>query len=277
MMSLHATADGSAELTPYRLQPLSTFPRDLFKGKTVLVTGSGDGIGAAIAVLFAAHGARVAVHDLKPDFARRILAVVREQGGDGDAFIADLAQQGNAERLFAEAVDRLGAIDFLVNNAGRSWAVDTADIDPERADALVELDLMAALWLTKACIGHLKARAAPGGIVQISSTAGVLGFRRRAVYVAAKHGLVGLTRALALDHAEDGIRINAVLPHVIETSMYRTVATERDREVWTAGIPLGRIGTPADVAGMVMFLCSPAASYLTGGTFVVDGGALAGQ
>ena len=82
---------------------------------------------------------------------------------------------------------------------------------------------------------------------------------------------------MALDHAQDGIRINAVLLYVIETPMYRSVATERDRAVWMAGIPLGRIGTPADVAGMVMFLCSPAASYLTGGTFVVDGGALAGQ
>ena len=155
------------------------------------------------------------------------------------------------------------------------WIPKTSIV--ESADSLIELDLMSALWLTKACIGHLKERAAPGSIVQISSTAGILGFRRRAVYTAAKHGLIGLTRALALDHAQDGIRINAVLPHVIETPMYRSVATEHDRAVWTAGIPLGRVGTPSDVAGMVMFLCSPAASYLTGGTFIVDGGALAGQ
>jgi NAD(P)-dependent dehydrogenase (short-subunit alcohol dehydrogenase family) len=266
-----------ADMSPARLEPLSTFPRDLFAGKTVLVTGSGGGIGSAIAVLFAAHGARVAVHDLRETAAREVLSAIEEQGGEGGAFAADLAERGAADRLFAEAAGQLGTIDFLVNNAGRSWAVDTADIDAARAEALIELDLMSALWLTRACIGHLAARKAPGAIVQIASTAGVLGFRRRAVYTAAKHGLVGLTRALALDHAQEGIRINAVLPHVIETPMYRTVATERDRAAWMAGIPLGRIGTPADVAGMVMFLCSPAASYLTGGTFAVDGGALAGQ
>ena len=112
---------------------------------------------------------------------------------------------------------------------------------------------------------------------QIASTAGIAGYQRRAVYCASKFGVIGLTKVLALDHGRDNVRVNAILPHVVETEMFRTVASPRDKKNWAAEIPMGRFAQVEDVANLAIFLCSPAASYLTGGLYPVDGGAMAGS
>jgi NAD(P)-dependent dehydrogenase (short-subunit alcohol dehydrogenase family) len=123
---------------------------------------------------------------------------------------------------------------------------------------------------------HARERGGGGSIVQISSTAGILGYERRTVYCATKFAVIGLTKAMAIEHAKEGLRVNAVLPHVVETEMFRTIAKPDEIELWRAGIPMGRFATVEDIGALVVFLCSPAAAYLTGGVYPVDGGATAG-
>ena len=254
----------------------STFQSGLFAGKVALVTGSGGGIGAGIARAFASLGASVVLQDVD---AAGLVRTAAELGGAPAGCAAvegDLAQPGAADSIFDQALSAFGRIDFLVNNAGRSWAVSTPDIVEERTQQLIELNLKSVLWLSRRYIMHANDRAAGGSVVQISSTAGVSGFERRAVYCATKFGVIGLTKALALDHARDGIRVNAVMPHVVETDMFRTVARPEEAARWRAGIPMGRFARVEEVAALVMFLCSPASAYLTGGVYPVDGGAMAG-
>jgi NAD(P)-dependent dehydrogenase (short-subunit alcohol dehydrogenase family) len=254
----------------------STFRADLFAGKVALVTGSAGGIGAGVAQAFAKLGASVVLQDVDaPGLARRAGELAGFPGGCA-AIGGDLAEPGGADAAFDEALQTFGRIDFLVNNAGRSWAVKTADITEAETQALIELNLKAVLWLSRRYILHARERSEGGSIVQISSTAGVAGFEQRAVYCATKFGVIGLTKALALEHGRDAIRINAVMPHVVETDMFRSVARAEEAALWRAGIPMGRFAQVEEVAALVMFLCSPASAYLTGGVYAVDGGAMAG-
>jgi NAD(P)-dependent dehydrogenase (short-subunit alcohol dehydrogenase family) len=254
-----------------------TFSADLFAGQTALVTGSGRGIGAGVAENFARLGARVVLHDLDAGMLEAKQAELRRAGFEAEAVRADLTRAGAAEALFAKALNKTGAIHILVNNAGRSWGVATEAIEPIRTQELIELNLKAVLVLSQRFVVHAKERGGGGAIVQVSSTAGITGFEQRAVYCATKFGVVGLTKVLALDHARHGIRVNAVLPHVVETDMFRTVAQQSEAKRWAEGIPMGRFATVREVADVVAFLCSPAAAYLTGGLYPVDGGAMAGS
>lgn len=254
----------------------SAFRKDLFQGSTVLVTGSARGIGKGVAEAFAACGARLALHDIDAEAACETAEALRARGARVDVFGADLARKGAADTLMEEVIARTGELHVLVNNAGRSWAVSTEAIEAEEAEMLVQLNQMAVLWLSKAFILHRRRHGGGGSIVQISSTAGVAGFANRAVYAATKHAMQGLTRVLAIDHGAEGIRVNSILPHVIETPMFHSVANDSEATNWRSGIPLLRLGTPEDIAGAALFLCSPAASYISGSSIVVDGGAMAG-
>ena len=246
------------------------FRTELFRGRVALVTGAGRGIGAGIAEAFLALGARTLRHDIDA-------AALGEAGRGGqDCIVGDLSQPGGADAVFDGALERTGRVDFLINNAGRSWAVGTEDIEPGRTQELIELNVKSVLTLSRRLALHARERGGGGAIVQISSTAGILGYERRAVYCATKFAVVGLTKALALEHAREGLRVNAVLPHVVETEMMRQVAKPHEIALWRTGIPMGRLATVEDVAAVVIFLCSPAAAYLTGGVYPVDGGAMAG-
>jgi NAD(P)-dependent dehydrogenase (short-subunit alcohol dehydrogenase family) len=250
---------------------MDVFNPDLFQGKVALVTGAGRGIGAGIAKAFLALGARTIFHDLNAEALKDVIDLAPE-----DCVTADLSEPHGADGIFDAAMDRAGRIDFLINNAGRSWGVETQDIDPQRTQELIELNLKSVLALSRRLALHARERGGGGSIVQISSTAGVLGYERRTVYCATKFAVIGITKAMALEHAREGLRINAVLPHVVETEMFHRVAKPREIALWRAGIPMGRFATAEDIAAMVVFLCSPAASYLTGGVYPVDGGATAG-
>lgn len=254
----------------------AAFREDLFMGQTVLVTGGGRGIGAGIADAFAACGACIALHDVDDASVEVKAAEIRSRGAQVTTFSEDLSRKGAADALMEEVLARMGELHVLVNNAGRSWAVTTQDIDKNRAEDIVELNQMAVLWLSKAFILHRRSCGGGGSIVQIGSTAGVVGFANRAVYAATKHAIQGLTRVLAIDHGSEGIRVNSVLPHVIETPMFNSVASAAEGANWQSSIPMRRLGTPDDIAGAVLFLCSPAATYITGSSLVVDGGAMAG-
>jgi NAD(P)-dependent dehydrogenase (short-subunit alcohol dehydrogenase family) len=251
--------------------PLDAFRPDLFAGKGVLVTGAAGGIGSGIASAFAGLGARVVVTDVDRKGLERKVQTSRMLAIDGD-----LSVPGTAEKVFEEAVSATGRIDVLINNAGRSWAVRTEDITEERTQELIEINLKSVLFLSRRFVTHARERQGGGSIIQISSTAGLVGFERRAVYTATKFAVIGLTKVLALDHAREDIRVNAILPHVVETEMFRTIAKREEIELWRAGIPMGRFASIEDVAALAVFLSSPASAYLTGGAYAVDGGAMAG-
>ena len=251
--------------------PIETFRPGLFAGHIALVTGAGRGIGSGIARAFADLGARVIHHDIDGDALGD-----RFRHTPKDCVVGDLSVEGVAEKVFADALARAGRIDFLINNAGSSWAVETKDIEPERTQALIELNLKSVLALSRGFALHARERGGGGSIVQISSTAGILGYERRTVYCATKFAVIGMTKAMALEHAREGLRVNAILPHVVETEMFRTVAKPEEVALWRAGIPMGRFATVEDIGALCVFLCSPAAAYLTGGVYPVDGGAMAG-
>ena len=255
---------------------MDTFNNSLFEGKTALITGSANGIGAGIARYFAALGATVLLQDVDTVALDRMSRELRSAKGGVRVIEGDLAKPGMADAVFDAALRADSRVDFLVNNAGRSSASTTLAIAEQDIQPLIELNLKSVLLLSKRYIAHAIERKGGGSIIQISSTAGIVGFERRAVYSATKFAVIGLTKVLALDHARDGIRVNAVLPHVVETDMFQKTAKTEEADLWRAGIPMGRFATTEDVAALVMFLCSPAASYLTGGVYPVDGGAMAG-
>ena len=251
--------------------PIDTFRPDLFAGRTALVTGAGRGIGAGIAKAFGSLGARVIHHDISAEALGEL-----SRSSPKDCVFGDLAEPGTADGIFDEALAKAGRIDFLINNAGRSWAVETQDIEPTRTQALIELNLKSVLALSRRLAIHARERGGGGSIVQISSTAGILGYEGRTVYCATKFAVIGMTKAMALEHAREGLRVNAVLPHVVETEMFRTIAKPEEIALWRSGIPMGRFATVEDIGAICVFLCSPAAAYLTGGVYPVDGGAMAG-
>src|SRR5260221_12187204 len=255
----------------------ATFDATLFKGKVALVTGAGPGIGAGIAKAFASLGADVIIQDTDAELPAWTGQEISNLGRKTTRIGGDLAVPGTAEQVFDKALAAHPRIDLLVNNAGRSWGVETDAISPDRTNELLELNLNSVLWLSRRFIMHAKERGDGGSIVQVSSTAGITGFQRRAVHCASKFGVIGLTKVLALDNARANIRVNAILPHVVETDMFLFGATPQDSANRKSGIPMSRFVQVEDVSNLVMFLCSPAASYLTGGLYPLHGGAMAGS
>jgi NAD(P)-dependent dehydrogenase (short-subunit alcohol dehydrogenase family) len=254
----------------------ATFTERLFDGRTALITGAAGGIGAGIARCFASLGARVLLQDKDHESLARMAVELTGAHGGIATLDGDLSIPGVAESVFDRALAGGGRVDFLVNNAGRSSAATTLEITEQTTQSLIELNLKSVIFLSKRFVAHAQQRHGGGCIIQISSTAGIVGFERRAIYTATKFAVIGLTKVLALDHARDGIRVNAVLPHVVETDMFFRTAKSVEADLWRAGIPMGRFATTEDIGALVMFLCSPAASYLTGGVYPVDGGAMAG-
>ena len=241
-------------------------------GRVVLVTGSSRGIGAAIAVKAAAEGATVAVHYLgAPDKGTKTLERVREAGGAGEAFRADVADGAQAEALVTEVIGRFGRIDGLVNNAGLTQVSAFLDITPEVWDAVIRTDLTAAFHTCRAALPSMLERRS-GTIVNIASRLGQMGIAETAAYSAAKAGLIGLTRSLAREVGTKGVRVNAVAPGVVLTDMTEDLVDSEEGRRRLRDMALGRFGRADEVADAVLFLLSDASALFTGQTLNPNAG-----
>lgn len=242
--------------------------RDDFAGRGALVTGAGSGIGESCAVLLAERGAGVLVVDIDEAAARRVADSIGEAARP---FVADVSDPDQCDAMVDEAVAAFGHLDVAVNNAGIAGpSLPLGDYPTDGWRSVISVHLDGTFFCCRAEIRAMK-QAGAGCIVNMASILGCTGFQTAPAYVAAKHGIVGLTKAAALDHAGDGIRVNAVGPGFIDTPLLANAPQEV-----VAGVaslhPLGRLGTSREVAELVCFLASDASSNMTGGYYVVDGG-----
>lgn len=244
--------------------------------KVAIVTGAGRGIGAAIAKTLAAAGAKVAVNDLNPDRAERVVDEIIAAGGEAVGISADISNKFQAVHLVEKTREKWGRIDILINNAGIEPTGSILKMDEWDWDRCMEVNLKGTFFMSQ-LVGRVMSwenNKRGGAIVNIASTAGVqVALADRAAYCAAKAGVVGFARECAREFAQYGIRVNTVLPGIFETE-----STERLRQNdelmtrWRHEIPLSRLGQVDEVAQTVLFLCSDGASYITGQTITIDGG-----
>jgi NAD(P)-dependent dehydrogenase (short-subunit alcohol dehydrogenase family) len=247
---------------------------DDFSGKIALVTGGGNGIGAATCRAFAAAGARVAVLDRDAAAAERIAAEITGQGRNAEAQTIDVADREAFARLTAGITEAWGGIDILVNGAGATVRRMIAEMNAEDWDRVIAVNLTGAFNGIQAVLPHMRARGG-GAIVNIASIAGQrISFGGTANYTASKAGLLGLTRHAAYELAPDGIRVNAVCPGPTATGFGGAIPTEEAKAVRARKIPLGRMCEPEDIADPILFLAGHAARMITGVALTVDGGVL---
>ncbi|MBW1980013.1 MAG: SDR family oxidoreductase [Deltaproteobacteria bacterium] len=246
-------------------------------GKTALVTGGASGIGRAVAIALAREGAGVVIADLNVAGGEETVEMVRSMGGDALFVHTDVTKGIQVKAAVTTVVEKYGRIDCAHNNAGIAGVQGlTADCAEELWDEVMQTNLK-GVWL---CMKYeIPAMRAQGGgvIVNTSSVAGLVGLWGWSPYVASKHGVVGLTKAAALEYARDNIRINAVCPSIVGTPMAAafTQGEQKVEQLILAQQPMGRMAEPEEVAEAVVWLCSDAASYVTGHTLAVDGGFLA--
>ena len=239
-------------------------------GRTAVVTGAGRGLGAVVAELFAAEGARVVVSDVDGASADATASRIVAGGGDALGLRADVTSAADAERLMEATVERFGALDVLVNNAGIASAGGVREVTPEEWDRVMAINVKGVYLCSRYAVPHMAA-AGGGSIVCVASASGVVGQRGQVAYNVSKHAVIGLVRCMALDHAADGIRVNAVCPGTMRTPMLDALSAGQIAAL-EAMHPLGRIGDPAEVARAVLHLAADESSFTTGAAFLVDGG-----
>ncbi len=244
-------------------------------GKTAIVTGAASGMGRATAHLFADEGARVAVIDREADGARRVADEISKAGGTARAWVLDVSDSSRIPPTVAEIAEQLGGIDILVNNAGTSGRVPIEDAHYDAAWArTLAVNLTAQAALVRACLPHLLRRGA-GRIVNIASTEGLGATAGISPYTASKHGVIGLTRSLAVELGRRGVTVNCICPGPIHTGLTAHIPDDAKTKFARRRVPLGRYGDPEEVAQMTLSLVLPAASYVNGAVVIVDGGMLA--
>lgn len=246
----------------------------MLEGKITLVTGAGSGIGRSSALVFARHGAKLVIADIDARAGQETADMVREAAGEAFFVRADVSKSADVEALVGAIVAEHGRLDCAFNNAGVDGASGLlADMAEDNWDHVVGVNLK-GVWL---CMKHeIRQMLLQGGgaIVNNASVLGLVGYPRRAAYVASKHGVVGLTRAAALEHAKQNIRVNAVCPAVIRTPLVDAFirAGSRTEEQLAAFQPIGRLGTADEVGEAAAWLCSERASFVLGHALPVDGG-----
>ena len=249
----------------------------ILDGKVALVTGGASGIGRATAVAMAREGARVAVADRTEDAAADTVALINAAGGQAIAIGGDVTKEADVAAMVARTVSAFGRIDCAFNNAGVApRAVGPAgqrihELSQVSFDSMLAVNLTGVFLCLKHEIAQMLAQGGGGAIVNTASIAGLIGLPTSAHYVAAKHGVVGLTKSAAMEYAPDGIRVNCVNPGYIKTPMTKETMEARFDEIM-AKVPMHRLGSPEEIAEAVVWMCSEKASFMTGASHVIDGG-----
>jgi len=245
-------------------------------GKTAVVTGGGRGIGQAIALALARQGCQVAVADILAENARAVTDQVEARGAKGLALHVDLTRRREVERAIEEVLARFGQLDVLVNNAGWDRLELFLDSDEETWEKIIAINFKAVLYTCKAALPHMVARGS-GKVINIASDAGRVGSTGEAVYAGTKGAVIAFSKTLARELARHRITVNVVCPGLTETPLLQSIRAQSPTaqkviEGVTRAIPLGRVGTPEDIAAAVAFLASPDADFITGQTLSVSGG-----
>jgi len=244
---------------------------DLFSGKVALVTGAGSGIGQATALLYAANGAKVIVADIKENDT---VTKIKAKGGEASFIEANMSIAANCEQLIKETIHTYGKIDIAFNNAGILGETNNlAEMSLGGFEKVIGINLSGVFYCMKYEIAEML-KQGHGVIVNTASILGAVGFASFSGYVAAKHGVVGLTQNAALEYSDKNIRINCVAPGFINTPLLDTI-DKKSKEALILKHPIGRLGTPEEVAELVIWLSSENASFATGGYYPIDGGYLA--
>ncbi|PYU40367.1 MAG: hypothetical protein DMG54_23650 [Acidobacteria bacterium] len=248
-------------------------------GKVALITGGGTGIGRAIALAFAREGASVAVAGRRLEKLRQVINEVHKQDGAGLAMECDVSRARDVERAVKGTVERFGRVNVLVNNAGTLHVSTVEGISEEEWDRVMTVNVKGPFLMSRAVLPEFR-KCGGGVIVNLGSVLGLVAVKDRAAYCASKGGVTMLTKAMALDHAHENIRVNCICPSIVETELVKGVFDQSEqgqalRKARVATIPLGRIGQPVDVAEMAVFLASEESSWLTGTAIPLDGGVTA--
>jgi NAD(P)-dependent dehydrogenase (short-subunit alcohol dehydrogenase family) len=244
----------------------------IFKNKVVIITGSTFGIGKSTAIAFAQRGAKVVLSDWKQD--EDTLSTIIENGGDAIFVKCDVSVENDVKNLVAETIAKYGRLDFAFNNAGiEGTPAPATECSNDNWDKTININLKGVWYCMKYQIPEML-KVGGGVIVNNASIAGLVGFGGVPAYVASKHAVVGLTKNVALDYAKQNIRVNAVCPGVIHTPMVDRFTGQDPKvlEQLVAAKPMGRVGQPEEIAETVVFLCSNAASFITGQAIAIDGG-----
>jgi 3-oxoacyl-[acyl-carrier protein] reductase len=243
-----------------------------FAGRVVLVTGGSRGIGRAIVLAFAAQGAQVGFcYRRDRASAEELCQMARVVGLDVTGYQADVAELSHAEEVVGKVIARFGRVDVLVNNAGYFPKSPVAKMPPDEWDRVVRANLYSVFYCCQAVLPQMVSQGG-GAMINMASIAGKRGSANHAHYAAAKGGVLAFTRSLAREVIGEGIRVNAICPGRIDTEMLQADQSVGDAARWQADTPIRRLGTPEEVAAAVLFLASPASSYIVGETLDVDGG-----
>lgn len=248
-------------------------------GKVAFITGGGTGIGRACALAFGGQGAQVVVAGRRKEPLATVVREIESAGGAALALVCDVTQTGSVTAALSQSERHFGRLNTIVNNAGAVVVATAEHTSDEAWQKVISTNLTGIFLVSRDALPALR-RAGGGSIVNIGSVLGIVARKERAAYCAAKAGVSGLTRAMAIDHAQDKIRVNCICPTIVETelgmqSIRRAANAEAEIQRRINEIPLGRMGTPEDVAMMAVYLASDEASWVTGASFPLDGGVTA--